>query len=67
MTIYGTIKIHNKPDGYVYEEIAECFLQQQNPKYKEYAQKAYDELCKDIWLQNNEAARLQRLLELATL
>lgn len=56
-----------QPDGYVYEEIAECYLKQQNPQYKEYAQKAYDELSKDIWLQNNEATRLQRLLELATL
>ncbi|BBM81857.1 tetratricopeptide repeat protein [Candidatus Uabimicrobium amorphum] len=52
-------------EGYVCEELAECYLQQQNPKYKDYAQRAYDELSKDVWLQNNEASRLQRLKELA--
>ncbi|WP_372370875.1 tetratricopeptide repeat protein [Candidatus Uabimicrobium sp. HlEnr_7] len=54
-----------KKDGYVYEELAECYLSLEDSNYKRYAQKAYDELNKDMWLQKNENSRLQRLKKLA--
>jgi tetratricopeptide (TPR) repeat protein len=52
-------------DGYVYEELAECYLIKRNDEEaKKYAGIAYDILSGDIWLQANEQARLERLKEL---
>ncbi len=52
-------------DGYVFEEIAECyFALNQRKKAKPYFKLAYDELSKDIWLQKNEKDRLDRLKQL---
>jgi tetratricopeptide (TPR) repeat protein len=52
-------------DGYVYEEIAECLLAQGNAnEAKPYFKRAYNLLSKDIWLQKDEKARLERMQEL---
>jgi tetratricopeptide (TPR) repeat protein len=52
-------------DGYVYEEIAECLLAQGNTNdAKPYFKRAYELLSKDIWLQKDEKARLDRMEEL---
>ncbi len=53
-------------DGYVYEEIAECLLAGGNTNdAKPYFKRAYDQLSKDIWLQKDEKARLERMEELS--
>ncbi len=55
-----------KPDGYVYEELAECFLLQGDPQQaKPHFKKAHDLLSKDPWLQANEKTRLERLQTLS--
>ncbi len=49
-------------DGYVLEEIAECLtLQGKAKEAAPYFMKAWELLSKDIWLQKNEADRLERL------
>jgi len=54
------------PDGYVYEEIGECLLTlKQKDKSVDYFARAYDLLSKDIWMQKNEAKRLERLKQLS--
>ncbi len=58
------IDAKSAPDGYVFEEIAECLLEMQKEnESKEYFKKAYDLLSKDQWLRANEKARLERLQE----
>lgn len=53
-------------DGYVYEEIAECLLAQGKANdAKPYFKRAYGLLSKDIWLQKDEKARLERMEELS--
>lgn len=53
-------------DGYVHEEIAECLLAQGKANdAKPYFKRAYDLLSKDIWLQKDEKARLERMNELS--
>ena len=52
--------------GYTYEELAELyFLMGQKDIAKDYFSKAYDVLSKDVWLQKNESARLERLSKLS--
>ena len=52
-------------DGYVYEELAECYLLKNNSEQaKHFAALAYDILSKDIWMQANEKDRLERLKSL---
>jgi tetratricopeptide (TPR) repeat protein len=54
------------PDGYVFEEIAECLLLLQRvDEVRPYFKKAYDVLSQDPWLQANQPERLERLLELS--
>jgi tetratricopeptide (TPR) repeat protein len=54
------------PDGYVYEEIGECLLAKgKKDDAKPYFKQAYELLSKDIWLQENEKDRLNRLKELS--
>lgn len=54
----------DKPDGYVYEEIAECLLALgRADEAKPYFAKAHQELSKDAWLVDNEAERIERLAE----
>jgi tetratricopeptide (TPR) repeat protein len=56
-----------KPDGYVHEEIAECFLEMgRKQDAAEHFAKAHEVLSKDPWFQANEAPRLKRMLELAS-
>jgi tetratricopeptide (TPR) repeat protein len=53
-------------DGYVYEEIAECLLLLgRDDEARPYFKRAHAMLSQDPWLVENEAARLQRLKELA--
>ena len=52
-------------DGYVYEELGELYLIKGNSAESEkYFALAYGELSKDVWLQRNEAERLERLKRL---
>ena len=52
-------------DGYVYEELAECYLIKNNTaEAAKYAGLAYDILSKDIWMEANEKDRLNRLKDL---
>jgi tetratricopeptide (TPR) repeat protein len=53
-------------DGYIYEELGECFLAlEKSNEAKPYLAKAYELLAQDSWLANNEKARLERLKNLA--
>ena len=52
-------------DGYVIEEIAECYLLLGNPIAKTYFAQAHELLVNDIYLSKNEKARLDRLKALA--
>lgn len=55
----------NDPDGYVYEELAECFLAKGNDAEAEkYFATAYDILSKDEWLLAEEGARIERMKHL---
>jgi tetratricopeptide (TPR) repeat protein len=52
-------------DGYIFEEIGECLLLKgKKEDSKPYFKQAYDLLSKDIWLQENEKERLERLKKL---
>lgn len=54
-----------EPDGYVFEELAECLLLSVNPvAARPYFAAAYAELARDAWLMKQEPARLARLAEL---
>lgn len=53
-------------DGYVYEELGECYLEKGDKKEAgKYFKKAYELLSKDIWLAENEKERLARIKELS--
>jgi tetratricopeptide (TPR) repeat protein len=55
-----------KPDGYVFEEIAECLhALGRHDEAKKYFAQAYDLLSKDDWLPSAEPKRLERLHQLA--
>lgn len=50
------------PDGYVYEELGECYLALQQPdQAAPYFAQAYTLLSQDTWLVANESERLARL------
>ena len=52
-------------DGYVYEELAECYLLKDEKKEAQaYFKLAYEYLSKDDWLKANEPDRLERLKKL---
>ena len=54
-----------EPDGYVYEELAECYLiKNEKEEAQKYFKLAYEILSKDNWLKANEPDRLERLKEL---
>jgi tetratricopeptide (TPR) repeat protein len=54
------------PDGYVYEEIAECLAaEKKEAEAKPWFKKAYDELSQDPWLTRQQPERIARLLTLA--
>jgi len=55
-----------EPNGYVYEELGEIYLlQDKKEESKIHFAKAYELLSKDIWMQSNEEARLNRILKLS--
>jgi tetratricopeptide (TPR) repeat protein len=55
-----------KPDGYVHEELGELFLLKNDTlKYPFHFEKAYELLSTDKYLLKNEAARLERIKQLA--
>ncbi|MGL4612006.1 MAG: tetratricopeptide repeat protein [Trueperaceae bacterium] len=57
-----------KDDGYIYEEVAECFLAlEKSDEAKPYFAKAHDMLSQDAWLVKNEGGRLERLRTLGEL
>jgi tetratricopeptide (TPR) repeat protein len=52
-------------DDYVFEEIAECLvLLGQDDEARTYFGRAHAELSQDVWLRENEAARLERLKQM---
>ncbi len=55
----------DRPDGYVYEELAELYLVKGEEVHKMYFRFAYNTLVEDAWLSLNEKARLNRMLELS--
>ncbi|WP_136606054.1 tetratricopeptide repeat protein [Paenibacillus dokdonensis] len=55
-----------EPDGYVYEEMAECLLLlHREAESKPHFSRAYEILSRDSWLTDHEAERIARLKELA--
>lgn len=55
-----------EPDGYVYEELAECYLEKGHETLtKLYFGKAYDLLSKDSWMKAHESNRLGRMYKLS--
>ena len=52
-------------DGYVFEELAECYLALGRPEARHFFGMAHGLLSKDQWLVDNEAERLNRLNERA--
>jgi tetratricopeptide (TPR) repeat protein len=52
-------------DGYVYEELAECYHILKRPEAGQYFALAYQTLSPDPWLAANEPARLERLKKLS--
>jgi tetratricopeptide (TPR) repeat protein len=55
-----------EPDGYVYEEIAECLLGLgRDEESKPYFKLAFEHLSKNEWMKANEADRLKRLEQLS--
>lgn len=57
---------HGTQDGYVFEELGECLLALNRvEEARPYFAQAYAELSKDMWLAENEAARLERLKQLS--
>ena len=55
-----------EPDGYVYEEIAECLLLlNRSEEARQYFSFCYDRLILDHWLATNEPERIARIKELA--
>lgn len=53
------------PDGYVFEEIAECLRSMgKSTDAKPYFARAFELLSADVWLQRDEPERLKRLKEL---
>lgn len=54
-----------QPDGYVYEEMGECYLALNQPEQaRPYFGKAYTLLVQDAWLVQREPDRVQRLYQL---
>jgi tetratricopeptide (TPR) repeat protein len=57
----------NEPDGYLFEELAECLhAQGKTDDAQPYFRRAYEELSKDLWLAEREPQRLERLKQLGS-
>jgi len=67
LTILFYLEEHmDEPKGYVYEELAENFLVQNDlERATNYFQKAYEILKQDTWLVKNESERISRLASFA--
>ena len=60
------IEAQNLPkDGYVYQELAEIYLVQNNPESKKYFKLAYDVLSQDNWVVENHSDTLKRMKKLS--
>lgn len=60
------IKKGANPNGYVHEELGECYLiKGETQKSKSHFKQAHDILSKDSWLQANEKPRLERIKTLS--
>ncbi|MGE5176304.1 MAG: tetratricopeptide repeat protein [Hyphomicrobiales bacterium] len=60
--LYDEFQAEGGMDGYVVEEIGECLLlKHEDAEAKPFFARAYEELSKDPWLRDSEAARLERL------
>lgn len=56
----------NEPDGYIFEELGELYLLENNEaQYNYYFHEAYKLLSVDGWMQANESHRLERMHQLA--
>ena len=51
-------------DGYVFEELGECYFALKRPEAEPFFAQAYEYLSKDEWLVKNEPDRIRRLKEL---
>jgi tetratricopeptide (TPR) repeat protein len=66
MTLKNEMEEKNEPDGFVYEEIGENLLAlDRKEESKQYFKQAYDLLSTDIWLNENERERLERIKSLS--
>jgi tetratricopeptide (TPR) repeat protein len=66
MSLLREYEASGQPDGYVYEEIAECLLKlHRDAEARPYFARAHTLLARDPWLAERESARLERLQELA--
>lgn len=66
-SLYKEIQESGKEkDGFVFEELAECYLELNRPEATSFFALAYEQLSKDKWFVENEPARIQRLKELGT-
>ena len=64
--LHHVYEVEENPDGYVYEELAECLLLlNQKNEAASYFRLAYDLLSQDEWLMKHEADRLARLRSLS--
>jgi tetratricopeptide (TPR) repeat protein len=52
-------------DGYVYEELAELYLVQNDPRAAKYFKLAYEIQVQDNWIKQNEAEKLARMKRLS--
>ena len=60
------IEAKDEPDGYIFEELGELYLLENNkPQYNYYFHEAYKLLALDGWMQKNENSRLERINHLS--
>lgn len=56
------IEAKDEPDGYIFEELGELYLLENNkPQYNYYFHEAFKLLAMDGWMQKNETSRLERI------
>lgn len=66
LELLAQINRAGETDGYVDEEIAECLFQLNRPEEaRPYFGSAYQKLSQDVWLVENEPARVERLKDLS--
>jgi tetratricopeptide (TPR) repeat protein len=61
-SLLAALERSGEQDGYVYQELAECLLALEQPDAaRPYFALAYQALAQDLWLVENEPARVERL------